>query len=364
MPLPHLAVAAALRDRRVPRAEEVGAERRSRNASAARSNVGSCSRPKLTALARRSTSSPNSSNAIGGGAPKPFANAATSSSRRLRRGTRQTPRATSDRRRRPVHRAGDTSSRDRLVPGYRRRTRRCRARRCASGLGEPIGVIGDLNRRLAARAEPAVADRMLRPALRASWRAAIFTTPACPFRTTSTSASITRTVEAAAGAAQRTHARLPLRDARHELFVRHEANELVLGTAAARERGARAGDRRELDEIASIHMRGPSDGSAVRQRRGRLAVPASRAHACSKCSLPAARLRRDSRLHDAASRRPTWQTRLVMTRQTVVRCLLLPVAVHAEAHVEIDVALGDRLLLDVCRDTSRTPRWRGCAARG
>ena len=60
--LPHVAVRRALRDRRVPGAEEIGAERDHDSARRARSNVGSCSRPKLIAFARRSTSSPNSSN--------------------------------------------------------------------------------------------------------------------------------------------------------------------------------------------------------------------------------------------------------------------------------------------------------------
>ena len=58
----------------------------------------------------------------------------------------------------------------------------------------PIGVIGDLNRRLAARAQPALVDRM-RLGLPSSFLATpICTTPAWPLRTVSTSASMTRTV--------------------------------------------------------------------------------------------------------------------------------------------------------------------------
>src|SRR6266511_188383 len=52
----------------------------------ARSNVGSCAWPKLIALARRSTSSPNSSNGIGGGAPKRVRSSVKRATRRLRDG--------------------------------------------------------------------------------------------------------------------------------------------------------------------------------------------------------------------------------------------------------------------------------------
>ena len=76
-PLPHRAVAGALRHRRVPGAEKIGAEAITKR-DRARSIVGSCSWPKLIALARRSTSSPNSSNPIGAGAPKPIRNSAAS----------------------------------------------------------------------------------------------------------------------------------------------------------------------------------------------------------------------------------------------------------------------------------------------
>ena len=57
----------------------------------------------------------------------------------------------------------------------------------------------------------------------------------------------------AAGAAERAHARLPLRDARYEVFVRHEANELVLRVSTARKRGGGPGDGGQLDEVASVH---------------------------------------------------------------------------------------------------------------
>src|SRR5439155_8448648 len=37
----------------------------------------------------------------------------------------------------------------------------------------------------------------------------------------------------------------------------------------------------------------------------------------------------------------------IVTGEAIVRCVLLPVTVHAEAHVDIDVALRHRLLRDV-----------------
>ena len=61
--------------------------------------------------------------------------------------------------------------------------------------------------------------------------------------------------QAAAGATQRTDARFPFGNARHELVVGHEANQLVLGVAAAGERRAGAGDGRQLDEGPSVHQK-------------------------------------------------------------------------------------------------------------
>ena len=63
----------------------------------------------------------------------------------------------------------------------------------------------------------------------------------------------------AAGAAQGTDARLPDGDARQQVIVRHEANELMLGVAAGGERGARAGDSGQLDEVPAVHRRFKSD---------------------------------------------------------------------------------------------------------
>ncbi len=121
-------------------------------------------------------------------------------------------------------------------------------------LNQPIGVIRDLDRRLAARTQRALADRMRRVAfelLREAHRhhAAL---------------SVTDDVgvalhhahgRAAAGAADRADAVFEFGDPRRQIFVGHEANELVLGAArrAGRDRRGSARDGGELDERSAIH---------------------------------------------------------------------------------------------------------------
>ena len=195
---------------------------------------------------------------------------------------------------------------DRIIPAHRSHVAAEPRAGALPGLREPIGVIGDLNGCLPARTQTAMVDRMIR----------------LPFellRGTDLHDALLAVAdnvglgfhhadrEPAAGAAQRTHARLPLRHAGHELLVGNEANELVLGMAAARERRARAGDRGELDEIAAVH-----------HREG----------------------------HKGYSGGIVMLSNLVVTGQTIVRCVLLLVTVHAEAHGEIDIPLGHGLLRD------------------
>src|SRR5262249_53203286 len=119
-------------------------------------------------------------------------------------------------------------------------------------LRDAIGVIRDLDRRLAARTQPPVADRILGLAfelLRDAHRA-------------DAGLAVAHGVDGglhhadgdgAAGSAGRADTRLRFGDAGREILVRHEANQLVLGAPAARERDARAGDRRKLDEVPTLH---------------------------------------------------------------------------------------------------------------
>src|SRR5213594_3537307 len=97
-------------------------------------------------------------------------------------------------------------------------------------------MIRNLNRGLTADAEPALADRIGRIA---------FELPRKPHPH---EAALTVALDlgvafdhphgdAAARPAQRTEAWLPFRDARNEILLRNESNQLILRTAAACERG-------------------------------------------------------------------------------------------------------------------------------
>jgi len=121
-------------------------------------------------------------------------------------------------------------------------------------LRDAVRVIRDLNRRLTARAQPAVVHRMLGGAFEFLGG----------MNANETRLSVPDDVgvrhhhanaEAAAGRAERAHARLHRGNARHDVFVRHEADDFVLGTTAARQSSAGPGDGSELDEGAAIHYR-------------------------------------------------------------------------------------------------------------
>src|SRR6185503_20575248 len=111
-------------------------------------------------------------------------------------------------------------------------------------------MVSDLDRRLAAGAESAAIHRMVRCAFQLLGRG----------NTDDARLAVANDVrvrvhdpdrQSAASLAQRADARLPDGDARNDVFVRDEADQLVLGIAATREGGAGAGDGRELDEGAA-----------------------------------------------------------------------------------------------------------------
>src|SRR6185436_8975381 len=119
-------------------------------------------------------------------------------------------------------------------------------------LADAIGVIGDLNRGLPARAELALADRIFRVAfelLREPHANHAGLAVSEHFRIAFHDARD----HAAAGVAERADARLPRRDAGNQIVFRDEADDLVFGAAARRQRGAGAGNRGELDEVAAVH---------------------------------------------------------------------------------------------------------------
>jgi hypothetical protein len=61
--------------------------------------------------------------------------------------------------------------------------------------------------------------------------------------------------QSASAGAHRAHARLPFRDAWHELLVGDEADQAVLGAAAAGQRCGSPSNRRELDERSAVHQK-------------------------------------------------------------------------------------------------------------
>src|SRR5688500_3669945 len=142
---------------------------------------------------------------------------------------------------------------DRLVPRNVDVLAAAPLARSLARLVEAIGVIGDLDGSLPARAQLALADRILWIAfqlLRQSHANDAGLAVAEDFRVAFHHARD----HTAAGAAQRTNARFPRRHARDEIVFRDEADDLVFGIAARRERGAGAGNRGQLDEVAAIHQ--------------------------------------------------------------------------------------------------------------
>src|SRR5688572_24815431 len=112
-------------------------------------------------------------------------------------------------------------------------------------------MIGDLDGSLTARAQLALADRILGIALellRQAHANDAGLAVAEHFRVAFHHARD----HAAAGVTQRTHARFEGGNAWNKIVLRNETDDLVFGVAARRQRGAGAGDRRELDEVATV----------------------------------------------------------------------------------------------------------------
>jgi hypothetical protein len=140
-----------------------------------------------------------------------------------------------------------------LIPGDHRKGAVASRAAALEWLGDAVGVIGDLNCRLTARTQTALVDRVRGVAFELLRDA----------HTDDALLSVARRLdisfhdanaEAAAAGAHRTDARLPLGHARHQFFLGHEADQLVLGAAAARERCGGPGNRRELDERTTVHQ--------------------------------------------------------------------------------------------------------------
>jgi hypothetical protein len=119
-------------------------------------------------------------------------------------------------------------------------------------LRDAIRMVGHLDRRLAARAEPPVIDGMVGAPLELLGRVDLHD-PGLPVAHDVLVGVHHANREPAPGWTQRADPGFPRRDARIDIFVRHEADELVFRAAATDERSARAGDCGELDEISAVH---------------------------------------------------------------------------------------------------------------
>ncbi len=119
-------------------------------------------------------------------------------------------------------------------------------------LRDSVRVVGNLDAGLAARTQAASIDQVLRRALE-------FLRRGHPDDARLTVAEHIGLCihdangEPASRPAERTDARLPYGDTGDDVLAGQESNDLVFGVAATGERRARAGDRRELDERATIH---------------------------------------------------------------------------------------------------------------
>src|SRR3954453_23530408 len=163
MTLTHCAVAGALRHRRIPCAEEIGAERdheararevdRRQLLAAKADRIGAAHALVAHRLEHDRRRRAELRRELGGqrraaAAPRP---------------RDERDRLLIARRRDRVQLADELA--DRFVPAHRREIAAAAIALALHRLGEAVGVIGDLYRRLAARAQAALADRILRLAL-------------------------------------------------------------------------------------------------------------------------------------------------------------------------------------------------------
>src|SRR5262249_18611113 len=116
-----------------------------------------------------------------------------------------------------------------------------------------VGVISELNRGLSTGTQTAAADRVLRIAFEL-FRDRHRDDAGLPVADRVDVGVHHADRHAAAGAAQRTHAGFPLGDPRNDVVFGDEPDDLVLRAPAARQRRGGAGDRRQLDEVAAVHL--------------------------------------------------------------------------------------------------------------
>ena len=161
--------------------------------------------------------------------------------------------------------------RDRVVPRDRLVATFSAIARALQRLRDAIGVIGHLNRRLTARAQAAAIDRVVRVSFQLLRSQDLHDAGLAVANDVGVGVHHAHG-QPAPGRTQRADTRLPHGLPRHDVFVRNEANELMIRIAAAGEGGGGAGDGGELDE-----------GSAVHQSPARSDTSDSRPAPCARC---------------------------------------------------------------------------------
>lgn len=141
---------------------------------------------------------------------------------------------------------------DRLVPRDVGELSTATLARALARVREAVRMIGHLDRGLAARAQLALADRILGIAFELLGQAHADHAGLAVAENLRIAFHDSRD-HAAAGVAQRADAGFPGGNAGHQILFRNEANDLVFGITARGERGSGAGNGGELDEISAVH---------------------------------------------------------------------------------------------------------------
>ena len=141
----------------------------------------------------------------------------------------------------------------RLIPGNFFELTLTTCARAFERVPDAIGVIGDLGRRLSARAKFSAVDRMIGIAFQ------LFRQAHSGEAQLSVAQDLHLTVhdacdQPAARRTKRTNAGPPYRGARHDPVFGNETNEMIFGIAAAGERRAGSGEAGNFDELAPIHI--------------------------------------------------------------------------------------------------------------
>ena len=160
---------------------------------------------------------------------------------------------------------------------------------------QPVGVVGDLHGRLTAYAQPALAEGVRRVTFELAHEPHARHTRLALAEHLGFAVHDPRR-HAAAGRAQRAHARLPDRDARDQFLFGDEADDLVFGIAAPGQRRGGASDGGDLEEPSAVHGHHRGLAGISSDRSGSRSTPAS---ACGNSRRRPCPCRRRARLRSA-----------------------------------------------------------------